>query len=75
MIAKIDLGDDLGAVRIANVGMPHGTKENRIGGRGGAKHFLRQGDPGLEEVLRSRFVRLEAQRQVGDNPPPPTRGV
>ena len=65
MIAKIDLGDDLGTVRIANVGMPHGTKENRIGGRGGAKHFFRQGDPGLEEELRARFMRLEPQRDVG----------
>ena len=73
MIAEVDLGDDLGAVGIAHVGMPHGAEENRIRGRGGAKHFLRQGDPGLEEELRARFVRLEPQRRRRCTSPPPTR--
>ena len=64
MIAQIDLRHDLGAVRIADVGVSHGTKEDRVGGAGGAKHFLRQGDAGLQVELRARFVRLEAQPDV-----------
>ncbi len=60
-IAKVDLRNDLGAVGIADVGVPHRTKENGVGRGRGAEHLVGQCDAGPQIQLGTGLVRLEPQ--------------
>ena len=61
MVAKVDLRNDLGAVRVADVGMSHGAEEDGLGRGRGIQHLGRQRDAGPAVQLGARLVRIQAQ--------------
>ena len=71
-IAKVDLRHDLGAVGIADVGVPHRAEEDGVGGRRRAQCLLGKRDSGLQIELRAGLVRFEPQpdaARLGRSPP------
>ncbi len=61
MVAQIDLRNDLGAVRVADVGMSHRAEEDGVGRGRGVQHFGRQRNAGSAVKLSTGLVRIQAQ--------------
>ncbi len=65
VVAQIDLRNDLGAVRVADVGMSHGAEEDGVGRGRGVQHFGRQRNAGSAVKLSACLVRIQAQTDAG----------
>ena len=65
VVAQIDLGNDLGAVRVADVGMSHGAEKDGVGRGRGVQHLGRQRNAGSAVKLSACLVRIQAQTDAG----------